>query len=46
MKGDDGGFCGMKKCKGVANIAIKTDGIFIVRFLLSESFFEGGNGDV
>ena len=24
----------------------KTDGFFIVRFLLSESFFEGGDGDV
>lgn len=24
----------------------KTDGFFIVRFLLSESFFECGNGDV
>lgn len=41
-----GDFVGWKKCKGVANIAIKTDGIFIVRFLLSKSFFEGGDGDV
>ena len=41
-----GDVVGWEKWKRVANSATKNGRFFIVRFLLSESFFEGGDGDV